>query len=132
MDSKSTSGPIGHPPILPNGSKAPLSPAYLANGFLFLSGQLSFNDDGVFETGDILRQTERCLQNLETQLREVHLTRESIVKVTAWLTHADDFPGFNAAYTAFFGEHRPARSTVCAQLLLSGARVEVEAIAQRT
>jgi 2-iminobutanoate/2-iminopropanoate deaminase len=52
-----------------------------------------------------------------------------VVKVTIWLTDAADFGGFNAAYSEFFGEHRPARSTVRSDLMLPGAKVEIEAVA---
>ena len=123
-------GPLGQAPKLPDGTPAPLSPGFVAGGFVFLSGQLSFNRDGALDSGDIATQTRLCLQNLEYQLRAAGLDRDDIVKVTAWLTRAEDFGGFNAAYSDFFGEHRPARSTVCAALLIPGARVEVEAIAQ--
>jgi len=37
----------------------------------------------------------------------------------------------SAAYAAAFGTHRPARSTVRADLMLPGARVEIEAVAKR-
>ena len=57
------------------------------------------------------------------------LSIEHVVKVTVWLTHIEDFAGFNAAYIEFFGGHRPARSTVRSDLMLPGARVEIEAIA---
>ena len=57
------------------------------------------------------------------------LSLQDVVKVTIWLTDAADFGGFNAAYSDFFGDHRPARSTVRSDLMLPGANVEIEAIA---
>ena len=122
--------PIGEPITLPNGTTVPLSPGFLSGDFLFLSGQLAFNDDGTPHAGDIAEQTERCLGSIERLLSEAGLDRNDVVKVTAWLTNAEDFPGFNQAYAAFFADHRPARSTVCSQLLLPGARVEIEAVAR--
>jgi 2-iminobutanoate/2-iminopropanoate deaminase len=40
-----------------------------------------------------------------------------------------DFGEFNEAYAAFLGEHRPARSTTRADLMLPSAKIEIEAIA---
>ncbi len=123
-------GPVGEPPRMPDGTAVPISPAFLTNDLMMCSGQLAFGSDGKIVDGDIETQTTICLQNLERVLAQVGLDRTAIVKTTIWLVEATDFSGFNAAYAKFFGEYRPARSTVCAQLLVPGARVEIEAIAQ--
>jgi 2-iminobutanoate/2-iminopropanoate deaminase len=57
------------------------------------------------------------------------ITLPDVVKVTIWLTDTADFGGFNSAYSEFFGDHRPARATVRSDLMLPGAKVEIEAIA---
>lgn len=121
--------PVGKEIILPSGDKAPLSAAYRSNGFLFTSGQLAFDADARLHTGDIKEQTQLCLANIQKLLELEGLSIEHVVKVTVWLTHIDDFAGFNAAYIEFFGGHRPARSTVRSDLMLPGARVEIEAVA---
>ena len=131
MTSTLDDGPLGAPPQLSNGAVVPLSPGFISGDFLFLSGQLAFENTGKISEGDIIEQTALCLTNIEALLKSAGLSRESIVKSTIWLTNAEDFAGFNSAYSAFFGSHRPARSTVCAQLHIPGARVEVEVIAQR-
>lgn len=122
--------PIGRPLTLPNGVAVPLSPGFLSGDFLFLSGQLALDNDGSPHDGDIVAQTRLCLESIDGLLAQAGLERTSVVKVTAWITEPSDFAGFNATYADFFGDHRPARSTVCAQLLLPGARVEIEAIAR--
>lgn len=126
-----TKGPIGTPITLPDGSVAPLSPGFAAGSLVFLSGQLPFDSDGALLTGDIAEQTAACLANIDQLLQSEGLQREHIVKATIWLTDVADFKGFNQAYTDFFGEHRPARSTVRSDLMLPGARVEIEVIAHR-
>ncbi|TDG15991.1 RidA family protein [Seongchinamella unica] len=114
---------------MPDGSSAPLSAAYAAAGFLFTSGQLAFDEAGKLHTGDIAEQTRLCLENIHRLLTNEGLSLQDVVKVNIWLTDASDFRGFNAAYSEFFGEHRPARSTVRSDLMLPGAKVEIEAIA---
>lgn len=121
--------PVGNPITLPDGSIAPLSAAYRAKGMLFTSGQLAFDADGKLHTGDIGEQTRLCLENIRRLLVLEGLDVQDIVKVTIWLTDPSDFAGFNAAYSEFFGDHRPARSTVRSDLMLPGANVEIEAIA---
>ena len=80
-------------------------------------------------TGDIAEQTRLCLENIRRLLAAEGLSLSDVIKVTIWLTDAADFGGFNAAYSDFLQEHRPARSTVRSDLMLPGAKVEIEAIA---
>lgn len=109
-----------------------LSPAMAAGDLIFLSGQLAFGADGaIVAPDDIARQTEQVLANLARVLATQGLDLSDVVKTTVWLTDTADFPAFNAAYAATFGDHRPARSTVRADLMLPGARVEIEVVARR-
>ncbi len=107
-----------------------LSPAVIAGDQIFLSGQLAFGPDGTI-SGDIAAQTICCLERLETVLVEHGLERSAIVKVSVWLTDRASFAAFNQAYALFFGEQRPARSTVISGLALDGALVEIDAVAVR-
>ena len=107
-----------------------LSPAVVAGDHIFLSGQLAFGPDGMIG-GDIAAQTTRCLERLETVLVEHGLDRSAIVKVSVWLTDRWSFAAFNQAYALFFGEQRPARSTVISGLAIDGALVEIDAVAVR-
>jgi 2-iminobutanoate/2-iminopropanoate deaminase len=121
--------PIGKDIMLPDGSIAPLSAGYSAAGLLFTSGQLAFDENGQLYTGDVAEQTRLCLENIRRLLTAENLGLGNVIKVTIWLTDAADFGSFNAAYSEFFGDHRPARSTVRSDLMLPGAKVEIEAIA---
>jgi 2-iminobutanoate/2-iminopropanoate deaminase len=51
------------------------------------------------------------------------------VKTTVFLVDMADFAAMNEVYGRFFGEHRPARSTVAVAALPRGAQVEIEVIA---
>ena len=120
---------IGEAIHLPDGNVAPLSAAFRAGGMVYTSGQLAFDERGRLNAGAVDEQTALCLANIERILRDAGLTRDDVIKVAAWLTDAADFANFNRAYANFFGDHRPARSTVRCDLMLPGARVEIEAIA---
>lgn len=109
-----------------------LSPAVPAGDLLFLSGQLAFGPDGaIVAPDDIAAQTSQVLANIAGVLKGHGLGLPDVVKTTVWLTNTADFQAFNEAYAAAFGSHRPARSTVRSDLMLPGARIEIEAIARR-
>ena len=55
-----------------------------------------------------------------------------VVKTTVFLVDMADFALMNEVYAEFFGDHRPARSTVAVASLPRGARVEIEAVAAVT
>ncbi|MFL5448248.1 MAG: Rid family hydrolase, partial [Gemmatimonadales bacterium] len=52
-----------------------------------------------------------------------------VIKTTVFLVDMAEFAAMNEVYGRFFGDHRPARSTVAVAALPRGARVEIEVIA---
>jgi 2-iminobutanoate/2-iminopropanoate deaminase len=109
---------------------APYSQAIKANGFVFVSGQLSLRPgDKELAPGDIGAQTEQVFANLSAILEEAGTSLDNLVKTTVFLQNLDDFAGMNEVYAKHIGERPPARSTVEVAKLPSGALVEIEAIA---
>jgi len=98
---------------------------------IFVSGQMAFGEGFRIVGDDVSTQTRVCLENIERQLSTLGLSARDIVKTTVWLTRIEDFAEFDSAYGAYFGSAQlPARSTVRADLMVPGALVEIEAIAQ--
>ena len=115
-----------------DGPKAigPYSQAIRANGFVFVSGQVSF--DPVTNTlvlGDVGAQTNRVMQNLSGILKAAGSSLDQVVKTTVFLADMKDFAAMNEVYGRFFSGVTPARATVAAAGLPRDARVEIEAIA---
>jgi 2-iminobutanoate/2-iminopropanoate deaminase len=109
---------------------APYSQAIRANGFVFVSGQLSLEPDHAEIVGDSIQaQTERVFENLQAILEEAGSGLDRIVKTTVFLADLDDFGGMNEVYAVRVGQPPPARATVEVSRLPSGAKVEIEAIA---
>ena len=109
---------------------APYSQAVKANGFVFVSGQLSLRPgDKDLSAGEIGPQTEHVFANLRAILEEAGSSLEQLVKTTVFLQNLDDFAGMNEVYSKHVGDTPPARSTVEVAKLPSGAFVEIEAIA---
>ena len=122
---------IGGQLQLGNGTKLPLSKAARAGDFIFLSGQLALGEDGQLFGDDIATQTTRCIENIRAILAQADCDLSDIVKATIWLVERRDFVGFNKVYAEYFPNNPPARSTVCSELMMPGALVEIEVVAYR-
>jgi 2-iminobutanoate/2-iminopropanoate deaminase len=109
---------------------APYSQAIVANGFVFVSGQLALKPgETALSAGTIEEQTEQVFANLAAILAEAGSGLDKLVKTTVFLQNLGDFQGMNSVYTTHVGDRPPARSTVEVAKLPSGALVEIEAIA---
>jgi 2-iminobutanoate/2-iminopropanoate deaminase len=109
---------------------APYSQAVVANGFVYVSGQLALKPgDKELSGGSIEEQTEQVFANLRAILEEAGSGLDRLVKTTVFLQNLADFQGMNGVYAAHVGDRPPARSTVEVAKLPSGALVEIEAIA---
>jgi len=98
---------------------------------LFCSGQLGIDPaSGNLKEG-VQAQAKQALANLGAVLRAAGLGPDRVVKTTLFLADIKDFAAVNEIYAAFFGAHRPARSTVAVAALPKGGLVEVEAMARR-
>jgi 2-iminobutanoate/2-iminopropanoate deaminase len=109
---------------------APYSQAIVANGLVFVSGQLALKPgDKELSGGSIEEQTEQVFANLRAILEEAGSGLDRLIKTTVFLQDLADFQGMNGVYAAHVGDRPPARSTVEVAKLPSGALVEIDAIA---
>jgi len=110
----------------------PYSVAAEANGFVYLSGQVSIDPESNQPLhGDVEEQTHRTMKNIGLALTDLGLGYDDIVKTTIFLDDMADFPLVNGVYDEYLNESRPARSTVEAAALPGGFKVEIEIIAAR-
>lgn len=117
-------------PIFPPGASTagPYSPAIVANGFVFVSGQIGLDPKtGLAQGFDA--QLEQVITNLETVLKAAGSGLDNVVKTTVFLADMNDFDKLNQIYTSRFKAPMPARSTLQVARLPRDARVEIEAIA---
>src|SRR3546814_10929717 len=83
-----------------------------AGELVCVSGQMAFGAGFSIVGDDVAAQTRTCLEHIVRQLSAAGLAARDIVKTTVWLARVEDFPAFDAAYGAFFGDIvLPARST---------------------
>ena len=106
----------------------PYSQAIKANGVIYTSGQIGLNPQGSLTEG-IEAQTRQVLTNLSEVLKTGNSSLDKVVKTTIFLSNMEDFGIVNTIYAEFFGEHKPARSTVAVKTLPKNALVEIECMA---
>ena len=114
---------------LPNAPKLPFSPAIRAGDYIFVSGQIGFQDAKGNEIKGIEAQLRQCLENMKQVLKAAGSSMDDVAKVTVFLRNQDDFAKMNEVYQGYFPGDKPARSTVVAALALPAMLVEVECIA---
>lgn len=107
----------------------PYSHAVRSGGFLFLSGQTPLDPaTGKLVEGDIGEHTRQCLRNLQAVCEAAGASLGDAVRCGIYVTDMGTFGEVNAAYSEFFTENPPARSTVGVASLPVGAQVEIDAI----
>jgi 2-iminobutanoate/2-iminopropanoate deaminase len=112
------------------GAVGPYSQAIIANGFVFLSGQIPLDPStGSMVTGTITMETTQVLNNLKAVLESSGSDLSRVVKTTVYLKDMADFEEMNRTYAEFFKSNKPARATIQVGALPRNARVEIEAVA---
>jgi 2-iminobutanoate/2-iminopropanoate deaminase len=116
----------------PNAPQAigPYSQAIKVNDMVYTSGQIAITPEGELVPRDIKLQTRQVLENLQNVLLEANSSLDEVIKVTIYLEDMNDFGVVNVIYAEYFGEHKPARSTVAVKTLPKNVMVEMDVIAQ--
>ncbi|WP_395685347.1 RidA family protein [Caenimonas koreensis] len=101
----------------------------VANGFVFVSGQLPIKPDGTkLVDASFEEQAAQVLANVRAALEAAGSSVAQLVQVRVYVASLDDWPAFNAVYALWAAEARPARAVVPTGPLHFGFRVEVEAV----
>ena len=109
----------------------PYAHAIQSGNLVFCSGQTPLNPATMtIEGNSVSEQTTLVLNNLETVLKSVGCNRTNIIKTSVFLKNFVDFEKMNLAYGSFFGDHKPARTTVEVSRLPKEALVEIECVAE--
>jgi 2-iminobutanoate/2-iminopropanoate deaminase len=120
-------------PFFPAGLPAPrgpYSPAVIAGGLVFVSGQIPIPPEGTAAPSpdDLPGQARLVLGNLRTLLEEAGSSLSRVIRVTVFLADIADATEFNQVYSEFFPPPCPSRSTVQAGIP-GGFLLELDAIA---
>src|SRR5262249_306511 len=121
--------------IFPHNSptpRGPYSPAVKAGDFIYVSGQGPIDPvtDRVV-IAEVEEQTRITLSNIQRILETCGATIRDVVKCSVFLRNIADFPRMNEVYKSFFGDARPARTTVEAKFYQPELLVEIDCVAYK-
>ena len=109
----------------------PYSQGIVEGGFVFTSGMIALDPaTSKIVPGGIREQTIRVLENVKAILEQAGSSLEKVTKTTVYLKDPDLFKAMNEIYTGYFENHKPARSTIVCNFMLSEVLLEIDAIAK--
>ncbi|MCY4188122.1 MAG: Rid family detoxifying hydrolase [Bryobacterales bacterium] len=110
--------------------QGPYSHAVKAGGFVYVSGQAALDPTTSKPIqGSVAQETRRTLDNIKAVLEAAGTSLADVVKCSVFLADIRDFAAMNAVYAEYFGESKPARTTVQAALPAAGLKVEIDCVA---
>lgn len=83
--------------------------------------------EGKIVDGGICAELSQAIANLAKLLDKHGRSLADVVKTTVFMVDMGAYGAMNTAYSACFGDHRPARSAIGVSALPLGANVEIEA-----
>lgn len=105
------------------------SHATVANGFVFVAGQLPITAAGEkLADASFEDQARQVLANVRAILEGCGSSVDRLVQVRVYVDDIANWPKFNDVYNAWAGTAKPARAVVPTAPLHYGFKVEVEAV----
>jgi reactive intermediate/imine deaminase len=102
----------------------------VANGFVFVSGQLPISPAGEKLSGaSFADQARQVLANVESILKASGSGIDRLVQVRVYIDDMAHWAEFNGVYAEWAGASRPSRAVVPCGALHYGLKLEVEAVA---
>ena len=111
------------------GAIGPYSQGFIANGFVFTSGQIPVDPATEEVPEGITSQAKKKKKNIGALLEAAGVGYDNVIKTTCFLADMADFGAFNEVYAQYFTS-KPARSCVAVKDLPKGVLCEIEAVAE--
>lgn len=106
-------------------SGARMSQAVVANGFVYLAGQVATDP-----SADVEGQTRQVLGEIDRLLAAAGTSKNRILSATIYLADVATFAQMNKAWEAWVpADAKPARATVEARLVAPEYKVEIQVVA---
>ena len=118
--------------ITPTGVPSPRGPyshVVRAGEFLFVSGQVPVDPaTDKISNGDIRHETSLAIGNIKRLLEGCGASLADVVRCGVYLKDGADFAQMNEVYTEFFGDAKPARTTIVCSFA-ADIKIEMDCVA---
>jgi 2-iminobutanoate/2-iminopropanoate deaminase len=115
--------------LVPAGT--PYSAGMLVGDTLYVSGLQGTNAQTQKLPEDFGQEVRNCLDNIGRVLKQGGMNYSNVVSVQIFLVDMSQFQTVNTIYKEYFKAPFPARTTVQVAKLSLGARIEIQAVAQK-
>jgi enamine deaminase RidA (YjgF/YER057c/UK114 family) len=107
------------------------SRAVVDGEWVFVSGTTGFDYATMTISDNLLDQTEQCLKNIQSALKQAGAEFADVVRVTYVLPNAARFSDCWPVLRKYFGAVRPAAMMICAGLADPRMQIEIEVTARK-
>ena len=105
------------------------SRAVATGDWVFVSGTTGFDYTTMSISDSLVQQTEQCLKNIESALRQADSSLKDVVRVTYVLPDGAEFEQCWPTLHKYFGGVRPAATMITAGLADPRIKIEIEVTA---
>ncbi len=107
------------------------SRAVVDGDWIFVSGTTGFDYSKMTMPEGVVEQTEQCLRNIESALKEAGSSLRDVVRVMYILPNGDEFRQCWPVLRQHFGEIRPAATMISAGLADPRMKIEIQVTARK-
>jgi enamine deaminase RidA (YjgF/YER057c/UK114 family) len=108
------------------------SRAVVDGEWIFVSGTTGFDYTTMSIADDLVEQTEQCLKNIESALRQADATLANVVQVLYIVPEAARFEQCWPVLRKYFGTVRPAATMISAGLADPRMKIEIQVTARKS
>jgi len=105
------------------------SRAVVVGDWIFVSGTTGFDYSTMSIPDGLLEQTEQCLENIDSALRQAGSSLKDVVRVTYVLPNGAEFEQCWPVLRKYFGDVRPTAMMIEAGLADPRMKIEIEVTA---
>jgi len=109
----------------------PYSKGIVSQNFVFTSGQIGLKlDKPELVSDSVEEQVKQVFKNLDAVLSAAGSDKDLVVKAEVFVIDLKDFEVVNGLFAEYFGDHKPARTTIQVAALPKNAKVEISFTAE--
>ncbi len=106
------------------------SRAVVDGEWVFVSGTTGFDYETMTISDNLLDQTDQCLKNIQSALRQAGADFQDVVRVNYIVPKGERFSDCWPVLRKYFGASRPAMTMISAGLLDPRMQIEIEVTAR--